>query len=647
MFHMETIAALLETTVYKTWIPMDGSFKQYTYTQGIDIKSAVPFDAKAFMNNITNGATIDVNNSSVTNINSQYFQSSLLDYQTQVHNYIAQNYPNSTVGNVIGNKTIIRHDFPYLAGTLPYSNAIKGAIYSTVPDNLRHKITFSVVKDSYDNDFGTPINITKSLPEIAGKKITLSYSPATSQDEAVINSYIPQAHADGSPIQPTELPSSLPAYLINVRPELKIDGNLLSTGTVISLGTSESLIVSFSSPNGFPSNAEHNITAGSFIAIGIDPSTNSLNQLQDAKQRLDSTKAKFDNSEYSELNREDVVGDLLYAAALSYYTECDAFNLLQGKKMGIATLRHPSEGIFSVAVDPIYLFGIPRSASVSGIGVDVVQDVISTSSFNGDNSKRINFMLLSGHNGSALENTVLEQLFSTQNNPADAVSAVKALNIANDQGIPIYTITRNNINTIIPQLQLDADVKTDIVNAVNAGKIVNVSQKNITVNSWNGCGYIIIDPNTGDAAYMISGGLSGGFWCVLYWLVMVLLVTILIVCVTILVIAAFLPEVIAAASAAILDIELLATAFIMARPVLNEVSEVILGSLETYDNTVPRPPWELPIPTEPWQIVTYLYILRGYVFSYLSKVTGIFSYLFIGKYKLWAIRKNEKYLVKS
>jgi hypothetical protein len=53
--------------------------------------------------------------------------------------------------------------------------------------------------------------------------------------------------------------------------------------------------------------------------------------------------------------------------------------------------------------------------------------------------------------------------------------------------------------------------KTDIRNAVNAGKVVTVSKTNITYNGWTGCGYIIIDPDTGAGAYMISGGMSGGW----------------------------------------------------------------------------------------------------------------------------------------
>ncbi len=38
---------------------------------------------------------------------------------------------------------------------------------------------------------------------------------------------------------------------------------------------------------------------------------------------------------------------------------------------------------------------------------------------------------------------------------------------------------------------------------------MTVSKSEITFNSWTGCGYIIIDPSTGEGAYMISGGTNG------------------------------------------------------------------------------------------------------------------------------------------
>jgi hypothetical protein len=132
-----------------------------------------------------------------------------------------------------------------------------------------------------------------------------------------------------------------------------------------------------------------------------------------------------------------------------------------------------------------------------------------TKALDGDQAKPKQFHLSSGMNSSALEHSVPEQLFSTTENPAQGISAVKALQIANEQGISIYTINQTNIASILPQLQLDSETISDIQNAVNAGKDVTVSKTDITFNGWTGCGYIIIDPNTGAGAYMISGGMNG------------------------------------------------------------------------------------------------------------------------------------------
>ena len=120
-----------------TWIPLDPSFKQYTYTQGIDINSAVPFDAQSFANQILSTATTNTIDGSVTNVNSALVQQTMQDYQTQVQNYIQQNYPNATVGDVIGKKEIIKQEFGILPESLPYKTIQIGAKFAQVPDNLR------------------------------------------------------------------------------------------------------------------------------------------------------------------------------------------------------------------------------------------------------------------------------------------------------------------------------------------------------------------------------------------------------------------------------------------------------------------------------------------------------------------------------
>jgi len=494
-----------------TWIPLNASFKQYNYTQGIDIQTAIPFDAQTFIDLIQATATINETEGYVTSVDSLIINQTMTDYQTQVEDYITQNYPDATVGDVLGTKDILPHEFTYLLGTLPYRTIVRGTSYADIPDTLRHKISFRVVKDLMDELSGTPINITKSLPELAGKKLTLSYSPATAADEAVINSYLPAPHADGTPIDPSELPASLDAYLINLKPELKIDGVTVATGSQVGMGATEEFTMTFSGPNVSNDLIKNNIEAGEYIVIGLDLGRISEEQMLAIKTKLEDTKLKLGAQNFTNLTKDDILGDLLYTTAVSYYAELDVMDHVQAGTMGVSATRLPSEALFSYEMKVSKFMGTPLSVSAGGLAMDVDRAMVLVKALDADPEKPKQFMLSSGMNMSALEHSVPEQMFSTPTDQAQGISSVKALKIANDQGIPIYTIDQTNFATIIPQLQMDAGTISDIQNAVNAGKTVTVSQSDITFNDWTGVGYIIIDPDTGAGAYMISGGTNGAW----------------------------------------------------------------------------------------------------------------------------------------
>jgi hypothetical protein len=197
--------------------------------------------------------------------------------------------------------------------------------------------------------------------------------------------------------------------------------------------------------------------------------------------------------------------------------------------------------MFSLALNINETFGVPTSAGPKGMMIDVDRILQTVFSKDGSMDKVKQYMLSSGAMSSTLEHAIPEALFSTPTNPVQGISAVKTINAANDQRIPIYVVNQSNINTTLPLLQLNPDVKTDIQNAVNAGKIVTVQKTNVTYNHWTGCGYIIIDPNTGAGSYMISDGLNGGGFEYWFWTVMLGLAWIALIAAVVLI----LPEIIA------------------------------------------------------------------------------------------------------
>jgi hypothetical protein len=166
--------------------------------------------------------------------------------------------------------------------------------------------------------------------------------------------------------------------------------------------------------------------------------------------------------------------------------------------------------MFSVSFVQL-VFGMPTSASARGWMMDVDRIMQAAFSKDGTMDQLKQYISKSGITSSALEHAVPEQLYSTAFSPSNSISAIKALQLANDQGIPVYTITQSNINDVLPQLTVYDTAKNDVINAVNAGKTVIIQKSDVSYAGWNGCGYIILNPDTGAGAYMISSGASGSY----------------------------------------------------------------------------------------------------------------------------------------
>lgn len=115
---------------------------------------------------------------------------------------------------------------------------------------------------------------------------------------------------------------------------------------------------------------------------------------------------------------------------------------------------------------------------------------------------------------SALEHAVPEQMFSDPNSVVkpEAVSAVKALQKAAQQGQRIYHLSAANKTSALPNIHHDPATMAEINAALQLGKEVITHTAAIEAPGWRGAGYIITDPLTGEGSYKISGGGMVLFW---------------------------------------------------------------------------------------------------------------------------------------
>ncbi len=494
-----------------SWIPMDASFKQYDFTAGMNLKDQVPFDAEALASTIQTKSIVNEAEGWVQNVPQADIEAQLTQFQNQLKTYIENQNPDSTVGEVLGLQKIKILPPRPLASGLPYNRIITSQTFNEVPKNLRHKFKYTLATESYGYPGDEFISIEEPTVKLAGKTIALSFKPATKADEDIIASRLPAPEADGS-IDPAKLPKTLPGYLINLTAEFTINGETIKSGAAGKMGGELYEEMGLWSPKeGWETSVNHP-TAGSYRAIGLDLQGASPEQAARLKQQLEATKAKLESNndvQLATLTKHSLVGDLLYGTVFNYFALNDLQDQIAAQSAGILSYRLPSYGTFSTNLQTQYWYGLPRNVTFGGLSMDIDHMKQHRNSKTNNKDESIAFSQSIGARMSAMEHLVPEQMFSTETEKAQGISAVKALAIASQQGQKIWTINNANLNLALSRINLGAEAENDIRNAVNAGKIATAHEARINFNGWVGEGYTLIDPKTGAGAYMISGGGNG------------------------------------------------------------------------------------------------------------------------------------------
>ncbi len=448
----------------KTWIPLDGSYKQYEYADGLDVVRHITFDKSSYLSVFNDATPVDF-------------------YLQQIQSYLDANFPGKTIEDVKRSKNIKAQYPELLASTLPYKTVVKLVIFSGLADTFRYKVGIFL-----PNLFGQGLQYHIASPEIMGKRVTISYLPSTPADEQLINQY------GGF--------YNVPAYLLRVKPSVKIEGNIVALGADTFVGTEQVLDVNIIYPNtGEIDRVTHNIKAGGYYALGIDPKGLSEDLIE---QRFEILKNTLD-SDYPDPYNDPILGEILFMSILRY------FNNLEESTSNLMEIGHHiynkdiSEGITGKNINVSYIYGLPYRIVPSTYWIDIKREISILMPINGDNSKRREIMNLLGMTSSILENQLWEQMVSLK-----SISAIKAIQLANESGIAIHHINQGNLSQEIELLTVSKDVRNLIINAVNQGRSVTIPETNLQYNLWYGVGWIVEVPLTGAGAYMISGHLMGG-----------------------------------------------------------------------------------------------------------------------------------------
>ena len=300
------------------------------------------------------------------------------------------------------------------------------------------------------------------------------------------------------------------------------------------------------------------LSVGQQTALGLSIQGISQAQLTTLKTRMEATKQKLEQAQAAPeaqratllqgLTGDHLTGDLLTATLWGYYAAIQSHGAIASSQAQMFDRPALSYGLFHAQVRPNKLYGIVTTGiTFQGLNMDIghlrsirwVKDDNPQSPINAKpeltangksaaQNRWIAYNKLRGQYNSAMEHAVPEQFWvdksqcqytdetGTIKNPtmadcAQAVSAVKAIAIAQAEGQRIYTINQSNAATALSKLPVGGTVGAEIRSAIEAGKEVTFHERGINAHGFSGAGYIITDPDTGGGAYLIEGKGNGGW----------------------------------------------------------------------------------------------------------------------------------------
>ncbi|TVP82680.1 MAG: transglutaminase family protein, partial [Thioalkalivibrio sp.] len=489
-----------------TWLPLDASYKQYEFVPGLDVSLITGLEGDGLLLDLLATGTVNEAEGWIQGLDAAGVLAAQREAEERLAAHVEQ-LEAPTAADVIGGSKVVLREAQVLPSGLPYQRAIEGARYAALPTALQPRITLGLGADI----LGQPLHqVAFPWASLNNRKVTLSFRPATEDDQAALEALLPEGDIE----DPSQLPSSIPAYLINVIPELKVDGETVLVAPPMPLGEELAVSYSVTDPVHGTRHYPNKVVAGSYLALGVIGGGVAAGGIETAEDRLRETVrilSTGDQGLLGSLTREDLLGDLFHAGLLSYFGQYQALGTLKARSQDSHFQLTTSAGTFGYVPTVTYLFGIPRSITAGGVVMDLdrVAHIASTDGQGQEVSAALNFQL--GALASGLEHAVPEQMFIAEDGTGEGVSAVRALQKAVAMGQRVYHITPANQADALPHIRQNVLTMNEIRASLAVGREVIVHTDPISVPGWQGAGYIIFDPQTGAGAWKIAGGANGGF----------------------------------------------------------------------------------------------------------------------------------------
>ncbi|MGD8895882.1 MAG: transglutaminase domain-containing protein, partial [Acidobacteriota bacterium] len=441
---------VLLDTFEKTWVPLDAAFKRLEPSAGLDVRG-LGFEAEAVFDDYLAAP------SSLTPRE---------EVRRRVEALLAEKAPGTEYEETLLHRGIAPQSLGHLPSSLPYRVEARAEVGYHPPEPLVHTARL-VVESSH----GSLLDTTFPVSRLLGQRLTLSWVPLDEEDEAVVTEF-------GGFFQ-------TPPYLVEVKPVLKLGGVVLASGFGgAGLGVKVDFRIELSTP-GVSDTIANRIIAGNLTAIGLAAGAVTASEEGESEAARQLAGLAFHYLERWDASDEELAALMRVVAVRPTVSTCLVQSAVQVDYAG---------------GDPLY----PVRYDWTGLTIDADRRPSAPVGVEDDTAAR-DFLLLSGLEGSILEARLFEDDLGIA-----SVSTARTLQLAPGQGVEVLDIAPGEAELILPGLPLDEGVKGEIREASASGYQVRVPAAAIAHQAWSGSGYLILDDATGESAWQLQGGHSGG-----------------------------------------------------------------------------------------------------------------------------------------
>jgi hypothetical protein len=219
------------------------------------------------------------------------------------------------------------------------------------------------------------------------------------------------------------------------------------------------------------------------------------------------------STSFSSLYTDKYLGAALSEIGKMYFGELDTTRTMLAEEYNIYSERYLSVCVTSFNVDmTVTSIGSIEQLSIKKqgtVGIDALWLNTSESSLDNNPEDLSNYWQKVGMQSSYLEASVLESVTGIE-----GISTMRIFDKAGEQGIDIVSISKEKANytQLLSSLNITPNAYNEVAAEVEAGNEVLVPARDISVNSWSGTGFVIIEKTAAGESYTfrLSNGTNGG-----------------------------------------------------------------------------------------------------------------------------------------